>query len=585
MRHSNNPKQIPLFDPDLAGYSEVALRRLQESWPGIFRHCILELMPVDMIEDRFHEYMGRPTKELYSMCGLVFLMEFQDWTNEKAADAYMFDSRVHFALNLGHDRLSMTSRTIERYRALFREAKCASSVMERVTRRLVELLGTSVERQRLDSTHVFSNMALFGRTRLMRIVVRRFLTQLKRHEATSFDELPADLRARYEQKNWEFSASKGSQVAREEIAEDMLALITRFEGIPSVSDRTTFKHLVRCFHEQCELVGDKVALRKKPGNTVLNNPSDPDATYDGHKGVGYQVQVSETCDEQNEVQLVLAAIPQTACEQDQDAVGKVLDHLEEAGNKPETLLADSGYGSDANHCECAERGVDLIAPVNNGGRNKNRFFIEHFELAADNTVLRCPTGKTPSLAHYDAENGRGSASFDAEICSTCEHFDRCPVHKNRLKFRIKYTAKHLRLAQRRGHFATPECKEQYAPRSGIEGTFSRAKSVMGLGRLRVRGMTAVSMAMLLKLAGINILRALGSQAMQEHLAKAPGMSILKGHLQRLNSFALYAGPLLARMLSRNIRPWPPGYESIALETGRRQHPDNAIPPAGLLLSG
>lgn len=545
MRHSVNPKQIPLFDPDLAGYSAVALRRLQESWPGIFRHCILDLMPVDMIEGRFHEYLGRPTKELYSVCGLVFLMEFQDWTAEEAADAYMFDHRVHFALNLGHDLLSMTSRTIERYRALFREEECASSIMERVTRRLVELLGTSVEQQRLDSTHVFSNMALFGRTRLMRIVVRRFLTQLKRHEATSFAELPDDLRARYEQKNWEFSASKGSRAARAEIAGDMLALISRFEGIPSVSDRTTFKHLVRCFHEQCELVGDKVELRKKPGSAVLNNPSDPDATYDGHKGVGYQVQVSETCDNQNEVQLVLAAIPQTACEQDQDAVDKVLDQLEQAGDKPESLLADTGYGSDANHCECARRGVDLIAPVNNGGCDKNRFFIGDFELAADNSVLRCPAGEAPILAHYDAEKGKGSASFDADTCLTCEHLDRCPAQAHNLKFRVRHTAKQLRLAQRRSYFATPECKERYAPRSGIEGTFSRAKSVTSLGRLRVRGMPAVSMAILLKLAGINILRALGSSKMQKRLAKALLMSSFETHQQPPTLFAAHIALLLA----------------------------------------
>jgi hypothetical protein len=36
----------------------------------------------------------------------------------------------------------------------------------------------------------------------------------------------------------------------------------------------------------------------------LQSPFDPDASYDGHKGVGYQVQVSETCSSDNPIQIV-----------------------------------------------------------------------------------------------------------------------------------------------------------------------------------------------------------------------------------------------------------------------------------------
>ena len=38
------------------------------------------------------------------------------------------------------------------------------------------------------------------------------------------------------------------------------------------------------------------------------NPSDPDATYDGHKGNGYQVQLAETCGEDNDVQPSIAPV-------------------------------------------------------------------------------------------------------------------------------------------------------------------------------------------------------------------------------------------------------------------------------------
>lgn len=546
MRYSTDPRQMPLFDPDLAAYSGVALQRLVESWPGIFRHCILELMPVGTVERHFHEFLGRPTKELYSMCGLVFLMEFRDWTAEEAADAYMFDARVQFALNLGRDCLSMTSRTVERYRALFRIDDCAAAIMESVTGRLVELLGTSVERQRLDSTHIFSNMAMYGRTRLMKTVVKRFLAQLKRHEGDLFAGLDADLRARYEKREWGFGTGVAAAgLVREQIARDMLALITLFEGVPGVARRTTFKDLVRCFGEQCELVEGTVTLRKKTGSAALNNPSDPDATYDGHKGPGYQAQVSETCDEANETQLLLVAVPQTACEQDNDAVEVVLDQLERTGNTPATLLADTNYGSDANHQECARRGVDLVTPVNCGGRSPDRLAIDDFELEDDSSVRSCPAGHAPLDTRYDAEKGKGYASFDGEACSACENFGRCPVQVHGQRARIKYTAAQLRLAQRKAYLATSEGAALYAWRSGIEGTFSLAKSVTGIGRLRVRGKPSVFMSILLKTAGINILRALGSESMRKRLAEAFRKARNRDRRQATSTPAPHFAPLRA----------------------------------------
>jgi len=44
--------------------------------------------------------MGRPTKELYSVAGMLFIMEFRNWTHDAAADAYLFNLDVQYALQL-----------------------------------------------------------------------------------------------------------------------------------------------------------------------------------------------------------------------------------------------------------------------------------------------------------------------------------------------------------------------------------------------------------------------------------------------------------------------------------------------------
>jgi len=72
---------------------------------------------------------------------------------------------------------------------------------------------------------------------------------------------------------------------------------------------------------------------------------------------------------------------------------------------------------------------------------------------------------------------------------------------------LEYDEKALRLARRRANEKTDEFMNTYRHRAGIEGTNSFAKRRTGLEELRVRGKTAVSFAVAIKLTGINILRA------------------------------------------------------------------------------
>lgn len=79
---------------------QVALGRLRGSWQQLFREAILKLLPANSLGEHFHPTMGRPTKELYSVAGLILIKEFKNWTDEGAADAYSFDVSIQYALNL-----------------------------------------------------------------------------------------------------------------------------------------------------------------------------------------------------------------------------------------------------------------------------------------------------------------------------------------------------------------------------------------------------------------------------------------------------------------------------------------------------
>jgi len=521
-----DPRQNELFDMFKEFLSPLAYKKLISGWQGVFRHVILELLPAPEIANHFNPVFGRPTKELYSIAGLLLIKEFMDWTEEEAANAYMFNVDIQYALNLGRDKISMSVRTLQRYEGHFRVDELASQIMTDVTCKLISELDLDISKQRLDSTHIMSNMATFARTRLMGITIKRFLVQLKRHFRNLYDDLPEDLRTRYEVSQGALFGSVPSEkrsFLRQEVAEQMYFLITRFSGIPDIENRTTYKDLVTVFNQQCDVIepkksvenrlGDKegegltpkdengtifsledtdkstvadeeaksvevpshlqspdsgvnptksedevvrVVPKKKTGGRVIQNPSDPDATYDGRKGAGYHAQFSETCSEKNEVQLITYTCPETACDSDCNAVTPAIDKLESDQLLPDEILADTLYGSDENVINCKERGINLISPV---------------------------PGKPPKEPPKDP------------------------------------SAKQKRLAARRQEEKTDEWKAAYAVRAGIEGTNSSIKRKTGLGQLRVRGRKSVFNVIFLKTAGWNILRASSSKKMKDKIAK------------------------------------------------------------------
>ena len=232
----------------------------------MFRHVILELMPVEVLRKHFNPKLGRPTRELYSMAGLILLMEFHGWTKEQAVAAYGFHHEVHYALNLepqGHD---LSGRTLERYLGYFAEDELAQQVMHDVTTRLVAVLGLQIDQQRLDSTHVFSDRAHFGRTRLLGVTLKRFLTQLKRHDPLAYAALPEALQQRYapsDQRLFGDTArdQESQRRLRQQVAQDLHEMLRRFAAPSPQAQRDTYQAMERVFYEQCEVQEQKVILK------------------------------------------------------------------------------------------------------------------------------------------------------------------------------------------------------------------------------------------------------------------------------------------------------------------------------------
>ena len=158
-----------------------------------------------------------------------------------------------------------------------------------MTTRLAELLELDISCQRLDSTHVFSHMASFGRTKLMAVAIKRFLTQVRRHAHELYAALPEEFRRRYEPAESQlFSAARTPHRgdARGSRRRGSALGHRRFADCADMAGRTTYKALVTIFSQQCEVSQGKVVVKAKTGGDCMQNPSDPDRRLRRPQGPG-----------------------------------------------------------------------------------------------------------------------------------------------------------------------------------------------------------------------------------------------------------------------------------------------------------
>ncbi len=514
MIHVKDHKQYDMFNSfEHLGPKRLAL--LESSWAHLFREEILHNLPAEKLFPLYSNYFGRRTKELYAMLGIVLLQQQQDLTDEEAVRQFAFNIEWHYALNVTDpsDISSYVSpRSLWTMRDIVGRLGLEQSLFENVTGALTKLFELDPSKQRLDSIHIFSNMAHLGRIRLFVRTIRKFLVNLKRHHADLYQAL-GEVAIRYEEKNDGRFAVKPSESSRklQEVGDDCFLLVERFKDHEAVVAMDSYKLLLRMFTEQCvlEKTDAATAVVIKPNKDVpsdsLQNPSDPDAGYCGHKGKGYQMQVMETYSEdKSQPNFITHVKVEAAHESDSNALIPAIEDATKRELAPAQLLADSAYGGDDNVEKAKELGVEVVSPTM--GTQSQAIGLADFAFSDSDEITACPEGKQP-LRTKTGKNGGKIVHFDKALCDFCPRQSDCPVKRVKQSTTISYDAKALRLARRRAKEKTEAFNQVYRFRAGAEGTMSDLDRITGIKRLRVRGMPQVRLAAVLKATGLNILRA------------------------------------------------------------------------------
>ena len=517
-------KQQHLFDP----WQFLSPKRreiLDQSWPGFFRDHVLDLLPVETFSVLFPAHRGRPTKEMHTVLGTLALQQYHDLTDREACEQLAFNIQWHYALDIAEESDAakyICPKTLWTMRTLATELGIDQDFFDTVALELAQMFNVDTSRQRIDSVHIRSNMARLGRIGVFVKGIDRFLVNLKRHHLSLYDGIDAELIQRYhgEKARQCFAGVKPSDSKRvlSDVASDLYRLVTQFASHRQVADMSSYKLLCRIVKEQCEVGADgtiEVKAPKQISSDSLQNPSDPDATYSGHKGQGYQIQVMETYSEHEtdakdprQLNLITYVEVEKACQSDAQALLPALETTLETDLAPAQVQADTLYGSDENCCECAQLGIELISPAP-GTQKCESANLSDFQFRADGHVDKCPAGHRPALCKK--KKGRYTQCFEINLCANCPLADCCAVKRGAKFFYLNYDEKRLRIARRRQHERTEEFRQKYRWRAGVEATMSQYDRLTGVKHLRVRGKKAVRFAAVMKATAVNIARAVAAR--------------------------------------------------------------------------
>lgn len=456
----------------------------EKSWAGPFRGKALPILlrAEPEFAEFYDEETGRPNRSVALVLGTLILKEAGDLTDEEALDALRFDTRWWCAFELAPEEADLCQKTLHNFRAKLLMSGKGALVFRRLTDELIAALGVRVDRQRLDSTHILSNFARLNRLGLFCETIWVFLHALRKGHRDLHDRLPAGLLKRHGEESWYRDARREEGPRRlRVVARDLYRLVERFKTHRAVSKMEEYGLLERLLEEQCEVSekaskprdddddredGPAPVEPKEPREVEgksLQTPHDPDATYSGHKGKGYEVQIAETCMPDNPVEIITQVEVTPSAGSDATATVPTIDALAEAGHKPKEFVTDTSYSGATNASEAAKRGVNLLAPAPAMGKPEPGKVYPAPEVD-------CPTGRTKAgewLKHQEAQ---------------------------------------------------PDFEKRYAIRAGIEATNSELKRVQGLGKLRVRREKRVKLVVYLKAAGCNLRRAL------RYWTQIPGMA-------------------------------------------------------------
>jgi len=506
MYKANKRHLQPLLISTVNDLPEKLRRRLEQSWAGVFYRETFCRIREELFKPLYADIPSRPNVPVNVLMGLELLKEQFGWSDEELYDHFSFDLQVRYAL--GYHSLKegeFEIRTLYYFRErlgryyLQTRINPLAQLFEELTDQQIKAYQIKTRMQRMDSTQVLSNIVGGSRLRLLVEALQRLHRVLSEADRARY----AELLAPYVEK------SAGQYTYRVKGKEAIEEHLLRIGGVlqqlvvelaEGYQDEPVFQMLQRLFEDNYILVegSAKLKLETELNSACLQSVDDLEATF-RRKGPasykGYVANLAETCDPENDVQLITSVQVAPNNQDDAQLLADALPDLKQRTNLEE-LYTDGGFGSPAVDQLCQAAGVEQFQTAIRGHTpSPDKLSLAEFTFVFNDQDrpehITCPYGQT--VAILPGRTTGFLTSFDARICQTCPFQSTCPAKplKRQPAFRIYLTLKQIHWARRRRR-SMERLQDGKNPRAAVEACVRSLKHPFRHSKAPVRGLFRVT---------------------------------------------------------------------------------------------
>lgn len=496
---------------------------LKDSWAHTFYHDFFCRIAEERFAVLYSNEPSRPNVPVNVLVGLEVLKAGFGWSDEELYENYCFNLQVRYALGL--DRLGdgdFAIRTLYYFRErlsrhyLARGENLLELAFEQVTDAQIRELQLRTGMQRMDTTQIASDMVDASRLQLL----VEGLQRLYRSLSAADQQRLAESLAPYVQESAGHYAYrvKGKAAVQTQLQQVGLAGQQLLSGLKQAyGEQPAYQVLERLWVENFTQVAGQVTPKANAELSAgsLQSLDDLEASYRS-KGTahykGYVANLTETCDPDNDLQLITKVQVAPNTTDDDQLLAEALPSLRQRTALTK-LFTDGGFGGEASDSAlaAAERPIQLVQSAIRGRKPQaERLHLADFEFHYDAdhrpSEITCPAGQTvtvsPARLHWQAR-------FDPAICATCpfQLADRCrakPQQRNP-RYRLAFTLQEVRAAQRRRDSRTHRAAGPNL-RAAVEATVRSVKHPFPAGKLPVRGRFRVTCLMIASAIHVNVRR-------------------------------------------------------------------------------
>ncbi len=357
----------------------------KQQWHNVFRNQVTMRIDEDIFRPLYSNGTGSPNAPIRTMIAMMVLKEAEGLSDQKLFEDCRFNMLTRSAIGLlkmddtvpAQSTYYLFRKLIDQY-AKENKENLLDLVFSKLSKDQSVEFDVSGKRIRMDSKLIGSNIAWMSRYELVHETLRLFYKTI--HKS---NKLSPDLKEQLDA----LLKMKAQNVVYTLTREDVK---TRFKQLGTLIDvllacfakdkSEAYDTLKKVFEQQFEVDKPKVVTRKKEdiSSKSIQSPHDTDCHYrnkDGNKVKGYSINVTESCDDDKELNLIGSVNVKVVTTSDVEFFEQDIKKAQEVfPDKTKDVHADGAYHSPENQLFCETNDIDLHLHAIQGA--KGRYKLE-----------------------------------------------------------------------------------------------------------------------------------------------------------------------------------------------------------------